>query len=161
MEDKYSWEDIRLGGSATSSLLNWMTHAMTKEEVSHQLVSRSKILWVVSQELSKWCHSIIWSDVHKNARFKCQPSTPMQPFVSIDAHLIWNLMTKEERLVQRYWGKLDLDMNMDKEGVTLKNVRGSKFLDKRSTQVGGVSSWTWSVAFDMCILTCFLALHKF
>jgi hypothetical protein len=29
---------------------------------------------------------------------------------------------------------------MDKEGATLKNVRGSKFLDKRSTQVGGASS---------------------
>ena len=50
----------------------------------------------------------------KNARFKCQPSTPMQPFVSRDAHLLWKLMTKEERLVQRYWGKLDLDMNMEK-----------------------------------------------
>ena len=37
-------------------------------------------------------------------------------------------------------GKLDLDMDMDKEGATLKNKEGSKFLDKRSTQVGGASS---------------------
>ena len=29
---------------------------------------------------------------------------------------------------------------MDKEGVTLKKVKGSKFLDKRSTQVEGASS---------------------
>ena len=42
-------------------------------------------------------------------------------------------MTKEEGLVQRYHGKLDLDMDMDKEGATLRNGEGSKFLDKRST----------------------------
>jgi hypothetical protein len=30
-----------------------------------------------------------------------------------------------------------LDMDMDKEGATLRNWEGSKFLDKRSTQVGG------------------------
>jgi hypothetical protein len=31
---------------------------------------------------------------------------------------------------------------MDKEGATMKKREGSKFLDKRSTQVGGASSWT-------------------
>ena len=36
--------------------------------------------------------------------------------------------------------KLHLDMDMDKEGATLKNGEGSKFLDKRSTQVGEESS---------------------
>ena len=36
--------------------------------------------------------------------------------------------------------KLDLDMDVDKEGATLNNGEGSKFLDKRSTQVGGASS---------------------
>jgi hypothetical protein len=46
-------------------------------------------------------------------------------------------MTKGERLVQRYHGKLDLNMDMDKEGAALKNMKRSKFLDKRSTQVGG------------------------
>ena len=51
-------------------------------------------------------------------------------------------------------------MDMDKEGATLKNVRGSKFLDKKSTQVGGASSRTWLFAFDMCIFMCLLALHK-
>ena len=30
--------------------------------------------------------------------------------------------------------------DMDKERATLKNGEGSKFLDKRSTQVGGASS---------------------
>ena len=82
----------------------------------------------------------------KNARFKCQPSTPIQPFVSSDAHLLWKLMTKGERLVQNMKyargirEKLDLDMDMDKEGATLRNGEGSKLLDKRSTQVGGASS---------------------
>jgi hypothetical protein len=33
-----------------------------------------------------------------------------------------------------------LDMDMDKERTTLKNMKGSKFLDMRSTQVGGASS---------------------
>jgi hypothetical protein len=60
-------------------------------------------------------------------------------------------MTKGEKLEQRYvntpregfgdimrrWG---LDMEMDKEGATMKKREGSKFLDKRSTQVGGASS---------------------
>jgi hypothetical protein len=49
-------------------------------------------------------------------------------------------MTKGERLVQRYNGKLSLDMDIDKEGATLRKREGSKFLDKRSTQVGGASS---------------------
>ena len=52
-------------------------------------------------------------------------------FVSSDAHLLWKLMTKEERLLQRYEicnargirEKLDLDMDMDKEGA-MRNVRG-------------------------------------
>jgi hypothetical protein len=54
---------------------------------------------------------------------------------------------KGGEIVQRYevgtrydqGGEID-DVDMDKEGATLKNVRGSKFLDKRSTQVGGASS---------------------
>ena len=70
----------------------------------------------------------------KNARFKCQPSTPMQPFVSRDAHLLWKLMTKGERLRQRYYnwgfGHGRWTWKMDKEGATLKNGEGSKFLDK-------------------------------
>jgi hypothetical protein len=76
----------------------------------------------------------------KNARFKCQPSTPMQSFISIRYTLFIEIDDKGERLVQRYHGKLDLDMDMDKEGATLKNMKKSKFLGKRSTQVGGASS---------------------
>ena len=43
-----------------------------------------------------------------------------QPFVSRDAHLLWKLMTKGERLVQRYRGKLGLGMDMDKDEATLR-----------------------------------------
>jgi hypothetical protein len=48
-------------------------------------------------------------------------------------------MTKGERLYKdmkalKEIERLDMDMDMDKD------VKGSKFLDKRSTQVGGASS---------------------
>jgi hypothetical protein len=52
-------------------------------------------------------------------------------------------MTKGERLHKdiKSLGEIErLDMDMDKERATLKNMMGSKFLDKRSTQVGGASS---------------------
>ena len=46
-----------------------------------------------------------------------------------------------KRYVNASWGRSrSWKLDMDKEGATLKNVRGSKCLDKRSTQVGGVSS---------------------
>jgi hypothetical protein len=59
-------------------------------------------------------------------------------------------MTKGEKFGQRYdyldkdWtnqnGDESANMDMDQEGATLKNRGGSKFMDKRSTQVGGASS---------------------
>ena len=52
-------------------------------------------------------------------------------------------MTKGERLYKdctRGEVRYKLDMNMDKEGVTLAKREGSKVLNKRSTQVGGASS---------------------
>ena len=64
---------------------------------------------------------------------------------------IWNIWTK------RYKGDESASMDMDQEGATLKNRGESKFLDKRSTQVGGASSWTWLSAFDLCIFMCLLA----
>jgi 4-aminobutyrate aminotransferase-like enzyme len=89
----------------------------------------------------KWCHSNICDDVHKNARFKCQPSTPMQSFVSIKSTHFMEIDDKGEKLEQRYlnasWGEVEIGHG---EGATLKNGEGSKFLDKRSTQVGGASS---------------------
>ena len=56
-------------------------------------------------------------------------------------------MTKGERLYKdmKALGEIEenkyrLDMDMDKEGATLKKRDGSKFLDIRSTQVGEASS---------------------
>jgi hypothetical protein len=43
---------------------------------------------------------------------------------------------------------------MDKERTTLKNMKGSKFLDKRSTQVGGASSWTLIWLHLTCAYSC-------
>jgi hypothetical protein len=47
----------------------------------------------------------------------------MQSFISIRCTLFIEIDDKGERLVQRYHGKLDLDMDMDKEGATLKNMK--------------------------------------
>jgi hypothetical protein len=52
-------------------------------------------------------------------------------------------MTNGERLYKdmKALGEIEIGTwTMDKEGAILKNVRGLKFLNKRSTQVGGVSS---------------------
>ena len=49
----------------------------------------------------------------------------------VDMKALGEIKTKKQRL----------DIDMDKEGVTLKkrDGSGSKFLDKRNTQVGGAS----------------------
>ena len=51
------------------------------------------------------------------------------PFMEIDGR-DWYKDMKYARGIRE---KLDLDMDMDKEGATLRNEEGSKFLDKRST----------------------------
>ena len=70
---------------------------------------------------------------------------------------LWSLMTKGERNEQRYELSLDDKGEMRWECDHGHGSRGSIFLDKRSTQVGGASSWTWLLAFDMCIFMCLLA----
>jgi hypothetical protein len=66
----------------------------------------------------------------------------LQPFVSRDAYLLWKFMTKGERLVQRYYGKVLWEVGFGHgHGQRGSNIEeGSKFMDKRSTQVGGASS---------------------
>ena len=87
----------------------------------------------------------------KNARLKPQPSTPMQAFASMRSTPFMEIDDKGREIVQRYESLkikiiqreeiiYKLDMDKDKEGATLKKKDGSKFLDKRSTQVGGASS---------------------
>ena len=54
---------------------------------------------------------------------------------------LWKLMIKRERLYKDMKALEEIErLDMDKEGTKLKNVKGSKFLDKRSTQVVGASS---------------------
>jgi hypothetical protein len=67
----------------------------------------------------------------------------MLAFASMRSTPLWKLMTKGERLHKdiKALGEIErLDMDIDKEGATMKNMMGSKFLDKRSTQVVGASS---------------------
>ena len=44
------------------------------------------------------------------------------------------------KIGQAHKGDESANIDMNQEGATLKNKGGSKFLDKRSTQVGGASS---------------------
>jgi hypothetical protein len=84
----------------------------------------------------------IFRSVHKNARFKYQPSTPRQSFVSIRSTPFMEIDVKEgevgTKICKCIIGEKKLDM--DKEGAILKNGRGSKFLNNRSTQVGRANS---------------------
>ena len=76
----------------------------------------------------------------------------MHTFASMRSTPFMEIDNKEGEIVQRYESfEIEilqgreiryerLDMDMDKEGATLKKRDGSKFLDKRSTQVGGASS---------------------
>ena len=87
----------------------------------------------------------------KNARFKPQPSIPMQFFVTMRftflqlissdligiTYLLWKLMTKGEKLEQRYdhgisWTSKDGKLHGHGQGSNIKRKDdGSKFLDKR------------------------------
>jgi hypothetical protein len=92
----------------------------------------------------------------KNARFKPQPSIPMQSFVTMRftflqlvssdligiTYLLWKLMTKGEKLEQRYdhgisWTTKDMFQGGEikdghGQGSNIKRKDdGSKFLDKR------------------------------
>ena len=92
--------------------IKWMTHAITQGDVSHKLISRSKILCVVPQEarhkiqvaqvtsgIYKWCHSNNHEDVHKKCKIQASIIYPKCiPLHQWEAHLLWKLMTKGERL---------------------------------------------------------------
>ena len=45
-----------------------------------------------------------------------------------------------EKLDMERWDIKEIEIRHGQEGATLKKRDGSKFLDKRSTQVGGASS---------------------
>ena len=75
------------------------------------MVSRSKILCVVSQEtllviptsgIYKWCHSNYQVMSIKNARLKPQPSTPNETFASMRSTPFMEIDDKGGEIVQRY-----------------------------------------------------------
>ena len=102
-----------------------------------------------------WCLKSYTRGVHKKWSFKCQPSTPIQAFASMRSTPFMEIDDKGGEIVQRYeslrerlrrrsrswtqtWTKREQHWRMwGDQGATLQNMRGSKFLDKRSTQVGG------------------------
>ena len=74
-------------------------------------------------------------------------------------------MTKGEKLEQRYvnasWGEVEScimgrsrKLDLDKKGATLKNGERSKFLDKRSTQVGGAKLMNFDWLHLICAYSC-------
>jgi hypothetical protein len=68
-------------------------------------------------------------------------------------------MTKREKLEQRYvnasWGEVEvgLGQDLDKEGATLKNGEGSKFLDKEKHTSRG------SMFMNLVVCICFVHIH--
>jgi hypothetical protein len=88
-----------------SSNKEWFPHLEELKiikRMSHQWVSRSQILCVVSQELYKWCHSNICGGIHNKWRFKTQPSTPIQAFASMRSISFMEIDDKGGEIVQRY-----------------------------------------------------------
>ena len=65
-----------------------------------------------------------------------------------------------ENVQWKRWDTKEIEGGHGQRGSNIGEKNGSQVLDKRSTQVGGASSWTL-IAFDMCIFMCLLALHKF
>ena len=88
-------------------------------------------------------------DVHKKCKIQASAIYPkMHTFASMRSTPFMEIDDKRGEIVQRYesFGK-DRDKEVDvghghkqRRGATLKDIKGSKFLNKRSTQVGGASS---------------------
>ena len=152
-----------------------------------------KVIFMLPHVVTSDVNSNQIESVHQKWRFKTQPSTQVQLFVSNHKRFIWlptrgiQVVTLQVQEVQLqvvaidlhmanfmwfrpfygHWWQRGREMNKDmnypwKGEMRWKcdhghGSRGSIFLDKRSTQVGGASSWTWLLAFDMCIFICLLA----
>ena len=104
----------------------------------------------------------------KNAR--CQPSTPMQSFVSIRCTPFMEIDDKEREIVQRYeiFGR-DWDKEVEvghghghgQRGSNIEEKKWIKILGQEKHINGGEQAHELSlIVFDMCIFMCLLALHK-
>ena len=136
--------------SKSSSLANgWPMQWLRGRCPTNWYQGQRSYVWYL-KSYTKWCHSNICGGVHQKWRFKPQPSTPMQAFASMRSTPFMEIDDKGGEIVQRYesfgkdWDKeIEVGHGHKQRGeATLKDVKRSKFLDKRSTQVGGASSWT-------------------
>ena len=124
--------------STETSSLTYKSSSLSSEWPMLWHRGRCPTNWYQGQRSYKWCHSNMYGGVHKKWRFKCQPSTPTLcikrgiPFMEID--------DKGGEIEINIWQLGIWTWTMDKEGATLRNWEGSKFLDKRNTQVGGANS---------------------
>ena len=57
--------------------------------------------------------------------------------------------------------RLDMDMDMDKEGATLKKEMDQSSQTREAHKQREQAHELRLIAFDMCIVMCLLALHKF
>lgn len=136
------------------------------------MASRSRILQVTYMWHFKMVfmlpHVIVTSGViptyggvHQKWRFKNQSSTPRTtlcikrgiPFMVIDDK--GGEMDKDMKLsLDMWWQRGWESMNIIKREQKWEEWNS---WTKRSTQVGGASSWIWLIAFDMCIFMCLIA----
>jgi hypothetical protein len=89
----------------------------------------------------KWCHPNIGVNVHKNARFKSQPSTPMLAFASIRSTPFMKINDKGGEIGQRYvWGRdcFGKDREIDdirhghgQRGSNIEEYKGIKILGQK------------------------------
>ena len=98
----------------------------------------------------KWCHSNNQVMSIKNARFKPQPSTPNANLCINVKHTFYGNWWQRGRDCTKIW-KLWERLRPRSRGWTWtwtkreqywRKEMDQQFLDKRSTQVGGASSWT-------------------
>ena len=108
----------------------------------------------------KWCNSNTFVGVHKNARFKCQPSLPRAtlcikrctPFMEID--------DKGGEISTKILREVGFGHGHGQRGSNIEEWRRIKTLGQEKHTSRGSKLMNLIVAFDMCIFMCLLALHK-
>ena len=116
-----------------------------------------------------WCLKSYTSGVHQKWRFKCQPSTPLQAFASMGSTPFMEIDDKGGEIVQRYesfgkdWDKeVEVGHGHGQRGSNIEECDGIKIRgQEKHTSRGSKLMNLWLIAFDMCIVMCLLALHKF
>ena len=114
-----------------------------------------------SQELYKWCHSNTCSGVHKKMQHSRVIIYPNASLCINKKHTFYENWWKRGRDYTKIW-KLCESLRQRSRGWTWTwikrkqhwGLRRIKILDKRSTQVGGASSWTCVWLHLICAYSC-------